>query len=104
MTLAIVIIAAITIVIVAALIAAAITSTRPPTPCLFDKTVVLFGERRYGDSYCSGKVDNIYFGVGSAKQLDDRRVCDGHVKDLMDLADALENQAAAERLRLKGIS
>lgn len=97
MVLAIVIIAAVTSIICTALLAAGL-STRPDRPCLFDHTAVYTGASRYDGGKCSGKPDNVYASLRTAtSSLDGVRVCNGHVKLLLDVSDQLVRESTDQR-------
>ena len=92
MTIAIVVIVAVTVVLSTALIASAI-SLRPTTPCLFDGSIVFTREGRYDGGKCTGKPENVYVSWGGPTQpLHGTRVCNGHVSHLMDVADQLTRE------------
>jgi hypothetical protein len=93
MTLTIVIIAAVTVLFSTALIASGI-STRPTTPCLFDKQIVTTGITRLDGGRCSGKPENVYVSAGGpTEKLHGVRVCNGHVRHLLDLVDAVARES-----------
>lgn len=93
MTLAIVIVAAVTSILITGLIVGGI-SVRPTTQCLFDSTVVYTLEGRFQGEKCSGKPENVYVTYGSVTDhLNGTRVCNGHVKLLQDVIDQLVREA-----------
>jgi hypothetical protein len=87
------VIAAVTVLLCTLLVCAAI-SIRPTTPCLFSNTDVYVGESVTRGGRCTGKADNVYMTWGGpTDHLNDVRACNGHVGQLLSVADALVRES-----------